>query len=271
MFAALSPPPKVRPSVAVTPTPVAISPLQSPLPKARPQCTGRSPMVACKAAQHPLRPSSPRRNGGGQMEALRPVSAPRSASRNMRSATPPRSQSRRRMLLSATPLLMMAGPSSAASPSGDWSSPGLNAPESRPKFMSTSSGVKFEIIESGKGGTTAKVGSDVLFDYVLRRSNGYFIYGTIEGVSFQPKDVPVGPVAFKLGSGELIQGLEEVLIGMKPGAKIRCLVPSSVGYSSKSGTQPQPPTFATRRQLENHSGEALLFEVQLLRVDGVKA
>lgn len=56
----------------------------------------------------------------------------------------------------------------------------------------------------------AKLGDVVLFDYVLRRANGYFIYGTIEGVSFQPKDTPVGPVAFKLGNGTLIPGLEEV-------------------------------------------------------------
>ena len=34
--------------------------------------------------------------------------------------------------------------------------------------------------------------------------------GTLEGVSFQPKDVPVGPVAFRLGAGRLIPGLEEV-------------------------------------------------------------
>ena len=38
----------------------------------------------------------------------------------------------------------------------------------------------------------AKPGDTVLIDYVLRRSNGYFIYATQEGVSFQPKvgDVP---------------------------------------------------------------------------------
>lgn len=53
-------------------------------------------------------------------------------------------------------------------------------------------------------GPQAAPGDQVLFDYVLRRSNGYFIYGTVEGVSFQPRDVPTGPVSFKLGAGELI-------------------------------------------------------------------
>ena len=32
----------------------------------------------------------------------------------------------------------------------------------------------------------------------------------------------------------------------------------------------QMPTFATQRQVDNHKAEPLLFEVQLLRVGGVK-
>jgi len=89
--------------------------------------------------------------------------------------------------------------------------------------------------------------------------------GTIEGVSFQPRDVPIGPVRLQLGSGELIEGLEDALIGMQQGGKRRVLVPPEAGYVS-SVLQPQPPTFATKRQLANHSSEPLLFEIQLLRV-----
>ena len=48
----------------------------------------------------------------------------------------------------------------------------------------------------------------------------YFIYGTIEGVSFQPSDVPVGPITASLGSRMLIPGLEEVLGGMSRGGKV---------------------------------------------------
>jgi FKBP-type peptidyl-prolyl cis-trans isomerase len=57
--------------------------------------------------------------------------------------------------------------------------------------------------------------------------------GTLEGVSFQPKDVPIGPVRLQLNSGELIEGLETALIGMKQGGKRRVLVPPEVGYVSK--------------------------------------
>lgn len=91
----------------------------------------------------------------------------------------------------------------------------------------------------------------------------------MEGVSFQPRDVPVGPVSYKLGGGALVPGLEEVLLGMAPGAKVRCLVPPELGYTAP-GLQPAMPTFATRRQLENHRGEPLLFEVALLRVNSLK-
>lgn len=57
--------------------------------------------------------------------------------------------------------------------------------------------------------------------------------GTIEGVSFQPKDVPVGPIRLQLGSGEVIEGLESALVGMRQGGKRRMLVPPEVGYVSK--------------------------------------
>ncbi|GAB4818133.1 hypothetical protein N2152v2_005179 [Parachlorella kessleri] len=168
-------------------------------------------------------------------------------------------------------------------------------------FFKTASGVRVQVLAEGSG-AQVQPGDSVLIDYVLRRSNGYFIYGTVEGVSFQPKDVPVGPVLLQLGDGSIVPGLEAALVGLRPGAKLRALVPPEAGYAasgsaagpaaapraSSAGTavvaeragsrdglgagagalQPRMPTFATQRQLENHKGEPLLFEVQLLRVNG---
>jgi hypothetical protein len=57
--------------------------------------------------------------------------------------------------------------------------------------------------------------------------------GTIEGVSFQPKDVPIGPIRLQLGSGDVIEGLETAMVGMRQGGKRRILVPPEVGYVSK--------------------------------------
>jgi hypothetical protein len=48
------------------------------------------------------------------------------------------------------------------------------------------------------------------------------------------------PVVLPLGEGKIITGLEEVIVGMKPGGKRRALVPPAVGYVDLSlGPQPQ--------------------------------
>lgn len=139
------------------------------------------------------------------------------------------------------------------------------ASDDTPQFVRTPDGVKVQVVAEGSGPAAAP-GDRLLLDYVLRRDNGYFIYSTVEGVSFQPRDLPTGPLAVALGSGELIAGLEEVLTGMRAGGKVRALVPPGLGYEAAPAGLPQMPTFATRRQLDNHRREDLLFEVQLLRV-----
>lgn len=88
---------------------------------------------------------------------------------------------------------------------------------------------------------------------------------TVEGVSFQPRDLPIGPVNFQLGQGKLIDGLDTALQGTMPGAKLRILVPSNVGYLSEA-LEPSPPGFAAKRQLINHKNEPFLFEVQVRKV-----
>lgn len=90
-------------------------------------------------------------------------------------------------------------PAALAKTPGDWSTPGLASSndEVGPKFFKTPNGVAIQLLAEGTGADVNK-GDKVLLDYVLRRSNGYFIYGTLEGVSFQPSDVPAGPVALEL-------------------------------------------------------------------------
>lgn len=167
--------------------------------------------------------------------------------------------------------LLGCGEALGARDSGDWSSPGLSAPidPSAPKFRKTASGALVQDLIDGQANhAEARNGDDVLVDYVLRRANGYFIYSTVEGVSFQPRDIPTGPIRWKLNSGSLLPGLVEGLSGMRPGGKRRILVPPSAGYLSgqASDVEPQMPTFGTKRQLENHKSEPLIFEVVLIRI-----
>lgn len=67
------------------------------------------------------------------------------------------------------------------------------------RFYKAPSGTKIQELAIGSG-PVATNGDKVSLDYVLRRSNGYFIYSTVEGVSFQPRDIPVGPFDFRLVS-----------------------------------------------------------------------
>jgi FKBP-type peptidyl-prolyl cis-trans isomerase 2 len=87
----------------------------------------------------------------------------------------------------------------------------------------------------------------------------------IEGVSFQPRDLPIGPVVFQLGQGKLIDGLDLALQGTMPGAKLRILVPPSAGYLNEQ-LEPKLPGFAAQRQVINHKQEPFLFEVQVRKV-----
>jgi hypothetical protein len=59
----------------------------------------------------------------------------------------------------------------------DGSGTGLNQPDDmQQKFYKLDNGVKVQQLVDGTGKPGAKAGDRVLFDYVLRRSNGYFIY-----------------------------------------------------------------------------------------------
>ena len=151
---------------------------------------------------------------------------------------------------------------------GDWSTPGLGSTDDSgaPEFVKTASGALIQDLVHGTGERAARPGDVVLMDYVLRRANGYFIYSTVEGLSFQPRDIPTGPVTWKLAEDQLLPGLVEAVSGMKKGGRRRVLVPPRIGYGAGDGLEPKMPTFGTSRQLENHKGEPLIFEIELINI-----
>lgn len=133
-----------------------------------------------------------------------------------------------------------------------------------PTFVKQENGLLVQDLTQGRG-EGARVGDRVVFDYVCRRSNGYFVYGTVEGVGFQPLDVETEPESAILGNGELILGLEQGLLGLRPGAKRRLVVPPSLGFV-REGLRPRPPSYGARRQISVHAKEPFLFEVYVLDV-----
>ncbi|KAF7816009.1 peptidyl-prolyl cis-trans isomerase FKBP16-1, chloroplastic [Senna tora] len=127
------------------------------------------------------------------------------------------------------------------------------------RTLKLASGVRIQDIVEGEG-PEAHGGDLVEFNYVCRRANGYFVYSTVDQFSGESK-----PVILPLDENQMIEGLKEVLTGMRVGGKRRALVPPSVGYVSEN-LKPVPEEFGPRRSLFSHAKEPLVFEVQLLKI-----
>lgn len=65
------------------------------------------------------------------------------------------------------------------------------------------------------------------------------------------------PFSFKLGVGQVIQGWDEGVVGMKAGGKRTLYIPARLGYGARGAGASIPPN------------AALIFEVELLMVNGV--
>uniref|UniRef100_A0A7N0U333 peptidylprolyl isomerase n=1 Tax=Kalanchoe fedtschenkoi TaxID=63787 RepID=A0A7N0U333_KALFE len=151
-----------------------------------------------------------------------------------------------------SPLLFGYHPALAAS------LPEMKEPEAI-RTVKLDSGVKFQDIIEGEG-VEAHEGDIVEVNYVCRRSNGYFVYSTVDQFNGESR-----PVILPLDENQTIKGLKEVLVGMKAGGKRRALIPPSVGYVNEN-LKPVPDEFGPRRSLMSHASEPLVFEVQLLKV-----
>lgn len=95
----------------------------------------------------------------------------------------------------------------------------------------------------GKG-NPAQTGDVVAIDYRGQLTDGTE-FGSTKGRA---------PMAFELGKEIVIEGLEQAIIGMKPGGKRVVSIPPELGYGEK-GNGPIPPN------------ATLVFEITLWRVD----
>jgi FKBP-type peptidyl-prolyl cis-trans isomerase len=97
-------------------------------------------------------------------------------------------------------------------------------------------------------GTTAQAGMTVFVHYTGTLTNGQVFDSSI----------PRGePFSFELGGGQVIQGWDIGIQGMKVGGKRTLLIPASLAYGDRE-TGPIP------------ANSILIFEVELLDVKGAK-
>ena len=141
------------------------------------------------------------------------------------------------------------------------------APVPREAYVKLSSGVIYADLRPGTGETVGD-GSRVNMQWVLRKSNGYFV---------DSSDVSGGvPFIFSVGDGNAIQGIDEGVRGMKAGGVRRILIPPRLAYvdgleDGKPG--PLPVGFGPRQQMrrvqqarKDVPGEYVFLEVQVTRV-----
>ena len=92
-------------------------------------------------------------------------------------------------------------------------------------------------------GAAAGPQDTVEVEYVLRRSNGYFIYSTVEGISFQPSDVPIGPVDLSLVRVARPSRFEELNLGVSTNPPLLGLMSTSLSFLRCTSVPRKPPHF----------------------------
>ena len=106
-------------------------------------------------------------------------------------------------------------------------------------------GMKIETLKEGAG-AEAKNGDTVTVHYT----------GTLEnGTKFDSSLDSGTPFSFTLGTGEVIQGWDLGVLGMKMGEKRKLTIPSELGYGSQGVGGVIPPN------------ATLIFEVELLGIN----
>jgi len=94
-------------------------------------------------------------------------------------------------------------------------------------------------------GVEAKTGSAVKVDYT----------GTlVDGTKFDSSKDRGQPFSFVIGSGQVIKGWEQGVVGMKVGGRRKLTIPSELGY----GREGRPPTIPPNA--------TLVFDIELLFV-----
>lgn len=124
------------------------------------------------------------------------------------------------------------------------------------------SGVQYFDYVDGDGAEVQE-GRTVQFQWVLRRSNGYFVDAS--------SNYGDEPFIYKVGNTKkVIKGVDEAIRGMKVGGVRRMNIPASSAFVLGVGDDkpgPMPAGFGPRRQIETRiDKEVWYFEIKVLKV-----
>jgi len=170
--------------------------------------------------------------------------------------------------LAATVAAAAAAPVEAAAPP---SAPMLEIDPSR--FLKIPGGGRYADLRVGTGPEVVE-GSKVSLQWVLRRSNGYFVDGSTSVLSSQGDNFDEARnFIFAVGDGTALPGVDAGVRGMRQGGTRRLVLPPKQAYTlpvEKSGG-PLPSGFGPRRQIERELVREdpynyFFFEVQAVRV-----
>jgi len=125
-------------------------------------------------------------------------------------------------------------------------------------YQKIAGGGRYADLLVGKG-TEVNAGSKVSLQWVLRRSNGYYVDGSIKMLSAQSGAVRVSDnfdekdsFVFTVGDGAAMPGVNEGIKGMRQGGKRRLVLPVKQAYTLPIDRSPGPlpDGYGPRRQIE---------------------
>jgi len=112
-----------------------------------------------------------------------------------------------------------------------------------PQAIETPTGLRYLVLQEGRGEAKPRHGAVVKVNYELRLLGGPVIESSQATLG--------GPLAFQVGIGRVIRGWDEALLDMKQGERRTLIIPHFLGYGV-TGSPPKIPPYAT-----------LVFDVEL--------
>ena len=139
-------------------------------------------------------------------------------------------------------------------------------------FETLPSGVSYGEFREGKGDAVVQPGSKVAVEMTIR-CKSFATANEPGGVKYfsTKDDTDFNELAFTVGSGEILPGLEEGMMGMKKGAIRRIEVPSTMVFAARNAGQlplPSEKNKDGKRRYDSlfKTDATLLFEVLVTRI-----